>query len=368
MPTQPATEWLQREWLGNTVEAWLIAALAVIGVAAFVVLLREVVRRYLQRLATRTTTGIDDVAADLVGRTRLFFAVAVGLYVATLLLRLPDAAIDGIRKVTVTLMLVQAGLWGSGLVREAIDRFTKRSQDPATASATGILRVLGFVGVWAIALLLVLANLGFDVTAGIAGLGIGGVAVALATQNILGDLFASLSIVLDRPFAVGDFIVVADKMGTVEHIGIKTTRVRSLTGEQLIFGNADLLSARVHNMKRMTERRVLLRIGVTYETPPDRLEEIPALLRSLVEGHPKVRFDRSHLIALGPSSIDFELVYFVLDAEFLVHADIQQAVLLRVLREFERRGVEIAYPTQTVHVRSAAPAAPPTDAPAPPQA
>jgi small-conductance mechanosensitive channel len=205
--------------------------------------------------------------------------------------------------------------------------------------------------VWAVVGLLVLDNLGVDVTALVTGLGIGGVAVALALQNVLSDLFASLSIVLDKPFVVGDFIVVGDSMGSVEHVGLKTTRLRSLSGEQLVVSNSDLLGSRIRNYQRMSERRAVFQLGVTYETPPDKLRAIPAILRAVIEAQSATRFDRSHFKSYGAFSLDFETVYYVLTPDYNRYMDIQEAINLELLRHFTAHGIEFAYPTSTVLAR-----------------
>jgi small-conductance mechanosensitive channel len=198
---------------------------------------------------------------------------------------------------------------------------------------------------------LALDNLGVNVTALVAGLGVGGVAVALAVQNILGDLFASLSIVLDKPFVLGDFIIVGELLGAVENIGIKTTRVRSLSGEQLIFSNNDLLNSRIRNFGRMAERRVVFQLGVVYGTPKAKLEQIPAIIRSAIEAQQQTRFDRSHFAGYGDFSLDFENVYYVLDRDYNVYMDIQQAINLEIYGRFAEDGIEFAYPTQTLYLQ-----------------
>jgi small-conductance mechanosensitive channel len=204
---------------------------------------------------------------------------------------------------------------------------------------------------WLAILLLALDNLGFNVTALIAGLGVGGVAVALAVQNILGDLFASLSILIDKPFVVGDFIVIDDYMGSVEHVGLKTTRVRSLSGEQLVFSNSDLLKSRLRNYGRMFERRVVFTLGVTYQTPREQLKQIPAILKAAVEAQERTRFDRSHFAKYGDFSLNFETVYYVLGPDYTLYMNIQQAINLYVHEQFEQAGIDFAYPTQTLLVR-----------------
>jgi small-conductance mechanosensitive channel len=205
------------------------------------------------------------------------------------------------------------------------------------------------LAVWSAALLLMLDNLGVDVTALVAGLGVGGIAVALAVQNILGDLFASLSIALDKPFVIGDFVIVGDFMGTIERVGLTTTRIRSLSGEQLVFSNSDLLASRIRNYKRMQERRVAFSVGVTYQTSPDTLEAIPGMIRELIENQQTTRFDRAHFKAFGDSAYLFEIVYYVLDPDYNRFMDTQQAINLGICRRFAEHGIEFAYPTRTVH-------------------
>ncbi len=206
------------------------------------------------------------------------------------------------------------------------------------------------VAAWVVVLLLVLGNLGVDITGLLTGVGIGGIAIALAVQKILSDLFASLTIVLDKPFVLGDFLIVDDLMGTVEHIGLKSTRLTSISGEQLVFSNTDLLSSRIRNYGRMQERRAVFTIGVTYDTPRDKLRKLPELLQKAVESQEKTRFDRSHLKTFGDFSINFETVYYIGDSAYKTYMDIQQAVNLAVHRMFEDEGIEFAFPTQTVHL------------------
>jgi len=256
----------------------------------------------------------------------------------------------------VVVLLVQAALWADALAADAIAHYTQRQREVDAAGAT-TLSALGFLGrmaIWTAAVLLAAANLGINVTALVAGFGIGGVAVALAAQNILGDLFASASIVLDKPFVLGDFIVVDDKMGTIEYIGLKTTRLRSLSGEQLIFSNTDLLKSRIHNYKRMRERRVLFTLGAAYDTPHEKLAAVPDMLREIIESQRPVRFDRAHFARYGDSSLVFEVVYYVLAPDYNAFMDVQQAVNLAIHRRFAEEKIEFAFPTRTVHLRQQA--------------
>jgi small-conductance mechanosensitive channel len=284
----------------------------------------------------------------------------VAFWLATETLTLPDALDRGIEATLVIALLIQAAFWGTGVTGYMVDRYRVRQLevDPGGATAIGAMSFIARTLVWSVAVLLILDNLDIDVTALITGLGIGGIAVALALQNVLSDLFASLSIVLDKPFVVGDFVVVGEFMGTVEYVGLKTTRIRSLSGEQVVFSNSDLLNSRIRNFKRMTERRALFEIGVTYDTPETKLREIPEIIRSAVEARDNTRFDRSHFKRYGPSSLDFETVYYLLTSDYNAYMDTQQAINFDILGHFQRLGIEFAYPTQTVFVRGAEPAGP----------
>ncbi|MGC9311330.1 MAG: mechanosensitive ion channel family protein [Sediminispirochaetaceae bacterium] len=215
-----------------------------------------------------------------------------------------------------------------------------------------LLSLISFL-LWIIAALFLLDNFGFNISTLVAGLGVSGIAVAIAAQGILGDLFNYFVIFLDRPFELGDFIIFDDKLGSIEKIGIKTTRIRALGGEQLVVANSALVNARLHNYKRMERRRVVFRIGVTYQTPSQQLEEIPRLIREIIESIELTQFDRSHFQGYGDFALTFESVYYVLTADYAVYMDIQQEINLRIYKAFEERGIEFAYPTQTLYLQSA---------------
>jgi small-conductance mechanosensitive channel len=205
--------------------------------------------------------------------------------------------------------------------------------------------------IWGMAIIFLLDNLGFKISTVVAGLGIGGVAVALASQAVLKDLFSYFTILLDHPFEVGDFLILDQYMGVVEYIGIKTTRLRSLGGEQIIISNADLTDSRVRNYKRMDRRRVLFQVGVTYQTGMDELKEIPQIAKSVIEGIEETSFDRAHFASYGDFSLIFEIVYYVLDRDYNKYMDIQQEINLKLNEEFGKRGIEFAYPTQTLFLQ-----------------
>ncbi|WP_203329095.1 mechanosensitive ion channel family protein [Candidatus Laterigemmans baculatus] len=341
-------------YLPDDMTARWFTALAVFLVAVAVIsIVLKVLTRQASRLAARTTSVWDDAAVDALRETRTWFIVAVAAFCGSLMLGLPARTQEVLQVIIVLVLLLQAGFWGNSLIGAAVRRYTEQKSvaDPAAAMTLSALAVLGKILLFVVLVLLALDNLGVDITALIAGLGIGGIAVALAVQNILGDLLASLSIVFDKPFVPGDFITVGDKMGTVQSIGLKTTRLTSLSGEQLVFSNNDLLQSRIQNYKRMRERRVVFAIGVTYETPRSLLTTIPQVLREAVEQQEETRFDRAHFKSFGDFSLNFEVVYYVLTPDFARYMDIQQAINLAIHERFETLGVEFAYPTQLLYVK-----------------
>jgi small-conductance mechanosensitive channel len=241
----------------------------------------------------------------------------------------------------------------AGSVKNAI--FSYLSNQDETGSklkqVRGIVLVLTIV-LWIIGIIFLFDNLGFNVTAVLTGLGVGGIAIALAAQTILGDIFNYFVIFFDRPFEVGDFIIVDDKMGTVEYIGLKTTRIKSLSGEQIIFSNSNLTNSRVHNYKRMSDRRILFRFGVLYGTGKEKLSLIPQLIKKAINALPGTRFDRAHFSSFGTYSLDFEVVYYILSAEYNNYMDTQQQINLDLYEAFEREGIEFAVPTYSVKVNA----------------
>jgi small-conductance mechanosensitive channel len=346
--------YLDQIFFGNTLGMWLTA----LGVTAatFLVLkmLQTIVVRRLASLAATTATDLDDLVVRLLRGTRILFLVLLSVYAGTYALTLPPHTTRLVQTLLVLGLLLQGAIWGTSVITFWLGRMMKRRMEEDAASAT-TLAGLGFVAklvLWSLVLVLALDNMGVNITGLVAGLGIGGVAIALALQNVLGDLFASLSIVMDKPFVLGDFIIVDEHLGTVEHVGLKTTRVRSLSGEQLIFSNADLLRSRIRNFKRMSERRVVFTIGVTYQTPYEKLSRVSSLLREIIESQANVRFDRAHFKEYGDFALIYEVVYYVVSPDYNIYMDIQQAINLEIYRRFEGEGVDFAYPTQTLFVNA----------------
>jgi small-conductance mechanosensitive channel len=349
----------QIEFLGNDFREWAIA------LATFLVTLTvlPIVKRFISarraRWAERETqtqrVGAPahhaiGLTALLVERTSWLFLWAVAVYLGsrdlTFIPRVERFLTIGI----VLLFWMQVGLWAMAAVRYAIDLRRKSSaglDELLTSSIDVILFVAGLV-IWAMVLLLALDNLGVEIKPLLAGLGIGGIAVALAVQTVLSDLLASLSIALDKPFGIGDFLTVGESQGTVEHIGVKSTRLRSLTGEQLIMGNTDILKSRVRNYGRMRERRAVFQFGVSYDTDPQALAAIPAEVRKIVESTPDTRFDRCHFLTYGESTLQFETVFFALKPDFNTYADAQQKINLAIFDRLREMKVSLNPPLRNV--------------------
>jgi small-conductance mechanosensitive channel len=346
------TDWLDYQLFGNPLRDWTISLGVLVVTLALLFLVRRLVRTRLQKLADDGDRVSFKVARHIVGQTKGWFLMLIA---ANLALRSIDAnsTFDTVfGRLLVIGMLVQMGLWATaGLGRFMLLRRQKQLEEDASAvAAMDVVSFLTRVAVWAIIFLLALDNVGINITALVAGLGVGGIAVALAAQNIISDLFASLSIVLDKPFVLGDFLIIDDLAGNVEKVGLKTTRVRSLSGEQLVFSNNDLLKCRIRNYGRMFERRIAFTIGVVYQTPAEKLEQIPKILEDIMAKQESARFDRAHFQRFGDFSLNFEIVYYVESSDYRLYMDIQQAVNLEIYRRFADAGIEFAYPTQTVFV------------------
>jgi small-conductance mechanosensitive channel len=336
----------------NTIVTWTIAAGIALGVTATLFLLKRVLVVHLRKLAQRTITDLDDMFADLLERVKLLFLLVLGIYAASHSLTLTPGMERTLGYLMYAVVLFQLGMWGNNIIAYLIAKTTKLEEysDASTQTTMSVLRFLSKLLLWSILLLLVLDNFGFNITALIASLGIGGIAIALAAQNILGDLFASLSIAIDKPFIIGDFIIIDSYMGTIEKIGMRTTHIRSLSGELIVFSNTDLLRSRVRNFKRMTERRIVFTLDVEYGTPYDMVEAIPGFVRDIIERDGMTRFERGHFHKYGATSLVYEFVYHVTSPEYKDFMDAQQRINLEIYRLFEDRGIQFAFPTQTVHL------------------
>ena len=346
---------LERPFYGNTWREWAFAAAVAAILFVLLKLIQTVLVSRLRPLTERFATDTGPLVVEALVSIRLWLLLVVAIFAAAQLLALPPKTTAILNSLTIVVCLLQVALTGNALFSRLVAGYSQKNLQSDAASVTTI-TMLGFLGrltLWTVVVLLALQNLGVNVSALVTGLGIGGIAVALAAQNVLGDLLASLSIMLDKPFVLGDFIIVGEQMGTVEKIGIKSTHLRSLSGEQLIISNADLLKSRIRNFKRMQERRMVFGVNLTYQTPPEKLAAAATMLREIVESQQPIRFDRAHFKTLGPSSLDYEVVYFVLSADNNLAMDIQQRINLQIIERFAAAGIEFAYPTQTLILQRA---------------
>jgi small-conductance mechanosensitive channel len=344
---------LQFEFLGNPVENWGLAVITFLVTLTVLPIVKGFIaarrRRWTPNDRLQFHSAIE-LTALLVARTSRVFLFAVALFLASRHLVFPPRLERVIEIVIVCLFWLQAGLWAMAAVRFGIDRRRARStglDSLLTGSMDIILFCAGLI-IWAMVALLALDNLGVQIKPLLAGLGIGGIAIALAVQTVLSDLLASMSITLDKPFGVGDSLTIDNFQGTVEHIGIKSTRLRSISGEQIIIANADIIKARVRNFGRMGDRRAVFQFGVNYDTPTDVLAAIPAEVRKIVEAQANTRFDRCHFLTYGDTALQFELVYFMTNSDFALYADTQQAFNLALLDRLRELKVQLAAPTRAL--------------------
>jgi small-conductance mechanosensitive channel len=349
---QPIHELLDMKLAGNTLADWGMALAAFL--VTFTVL--PLLKSYLLRLARRPTQaselGVVKLLLRLIPRTSRLFMWVVALNVAERFLDFSKRIEQALHVLVLVGIWFQIGLWAITTVEYFLERKQRERgiADSGFASSLGVINVIARIAIWTVVALLTLDNLGVNITALVAGLGVGGIAVALAVQAVLSDLFASLSITLDKPFGVGDNLTLDNISGTVEQIGIRSTRIRSGGGEQIIIANADLLKSRVRNFGRMEERRGIVAIGIAYETPREKVHRANAIIEQAIRAQKGVRLERCHFKEFGPSSLNFEAVYFVLDPQFDALMDAQQAVNFYILEAFEKEGIEFAYPTQKVLV------------------
>ena len=342
---------LQKVFFGNSVIEYALSGLFFFAGAIIIKAFQFFLIKHLKRLAEKTTTTLDDFLVGIVQSTVLPMAYFGAFYLCVNMLEMNPLAKQIVGIASVAILTIFVARLVTVLISYGIKTYwTKRGKDVALErSLNGILRVMKMI-VWALAIMFFLDNLGFKISAVIAGLGIGGVAVALAAQAVLGDLFSYFAIIFDRPFEIGDFIIIGDYLGTIEYIGIKTTRIRSLGGEQLIFSNTDLTNSRVRNYKRMKKRRVVFKIGATYQTTLEQVKAIPGVIKGIIENTKDAVYDRSHFFSYGDFSLIFETVFYVLSADYNKYMDVQQEINFAIKEEFEKRGIEFAYPTQTLYL------------------
>ncbi|MCK4386597.1 MAG: mechanosensitive ion channel family protein [Candidatus Pacebacteria bacterium] len=343
----------QADWnvtfLGNSVLDYLIA----LGLfAAFCVVFRifqKIILKRLEKLAGKTETEIDDILIEAVRSLTPPFYYFVSLYLVLPFLVISAGVLGFIKGVLVILIMYQIIKSLQIVIDYIFEKLAGKKEDAGTKLAFAYLGKFVKIAVWVLGILLVLSNLGVNVNSLLAGLGIGGVAFAFAFKNILGDLFSSFVIFFDKPFLPGDFIMMGDIKGTVQKIGIKTTRLRARTGEEIIVANQALTSAKLFNYKNIEERKATFSFGVTYETATEKLKEIPQMVAEIISGMEKTRFERAHFNRFDDSALNFDVLYFMTVRDYAKYLDTQQAINLKILEKFEKEGIEMAYPTRTVY-------------------
>ena len=342
------TDFWQYNFLGNTVSEYIDAVLMFLVFLIVFKVFQTIILYKLNKFAEKTKTDIDDTFIKIVKTLKPPFYSFLAFYLAIKFLVVENLADKIIGYLLIAWVIYQGIIAVQILIDYMLARQLKGKEDPHTKSA---MRLMGNIAkgiLWVIGILLFLSNLGIDITSLIAGLGIGGIAIALALQNVLGDLFSSFAIYLDRPFAVGDFVVLGTDSGVVEKIGIKTTRIRTLRGEELVVSNNELTQTRIQNFKKMEERRITFAFGVVYNTPTEKVKKIPGMVEKIITDVKLTRFDRAHFNLFGDSALMFEIVYYISSSEYLDYANANQEIHLRIKELFEKEGIELAYPTQTI--------------------
>ncbi len=333
---------------GNSVAEYVEALGILVGAIILFKIIQKILISWLRKVSKKTNTDIDDLIVHVVESFKAPFYYVLALYLAVSYLTFPQV-VDNVALVVFILFLSYYGVQAIQIIIEYVILKAIHKRDGAHVPM-GMIQMMVRIVVWSLGILFILSNLGIEITSLIAGLGIGGIAVALALQNILGDLFSSFAIYLDKPFEIGDFIIVGEHMGIVEKIGIKTTRIRALQGEEIVISNKELTSTRIQNFKKMQERRVVFLFGVTYGTPNEKMEKISDIVKQAVESEEHARFERSHFKNFGDSSLNFESVYYILSGDYNEYMDIQERINLSVKKAFEVEGIDMAFPTRTIHI------------------
>ncbi len=344
------TKFLAIVFLGNTLQKYLISIVIFLVGIILIKILEHYILNLILKLTEKTKTTVDDFIVKLIQKNTFPLFYYAAFYVSINSLKFSKLITKILDTLGVAIVSISIILLLTKLIDYTFERYAyKHSKDHNLFMIKGLLPAVK-VTVWVIGIIFFLDNLGFNVSTLAAGLGIGGIAVALGAQAILGDLFSYFSIIFDRPFELGDFIIIGDYMGSVQHIGIKTTRIQSLSGEQIVLSNTDLTGSRIRNYKRMQHRRVVFQLGLTYDTTNDLLKEVPTLIEEIVGKIPQTAFDRAHFVNFGDFNLTIEVVYNVLSGDYNRYMDIQQQINLEIKQAFEKRNIQFAFPTQTVEV------------------
>lgn len=347
---QSINDLLANTFLGNSVGNYITAVVIFIISLIVFKIIYAVILKKLAKAAEKTRTDIDDALVRVFASIHPPFYYFLAFYFGLRAITINEFAlrvIGSILVIWVTYLVIN----GVQVAIEFTARKITKDKDVESRPTVHLLSVITKISLWTLGFLLLLSNLGIDITSLIAGLGIGGVAVALALQNILTDLFSSFAIYFDKPFKIGDFIIVGDKMGVVKKIGIKTTRVQALQGEELVFSNKELTSVTIQNFKKMQSRRVQFGFGIVYETSSEKIKNINEEVKKIITNIQMTRFDRCHFKEFGASSLNFEVAYYINSADYNVYMDTQQEINLKIIELLSKEGVGFAYPTTTVYFK-----------------
>jgi small-conductance mechanosensitive channel len=336
---------------GNSLQDFLVCLGIILFSVIVIRVFKFVVLRRLEKIAEKSKTKVDDLIVSAIEKFLLPLFYFTAIYLGISYLKIQPNVKKIIDSVIIVITTYFAVRLIASLIRFAIRYYWEKREDhgETTASLKGLSNFVSFL-VWILGVVFLLDNLGFSISTIIAGLGIGGIAIALAAQALLGDFFSYFVILFDKPFQIGDFIIVDNKLGVIDKIGLKTTRMKSISGEQVVFPNSDLTKARIHNYKKMERRRVVFKIGVIYETSLENLKAIPQIIKTIIESIEGTTFDRSHFASYENFSLDFETVYFIEGPDYNLYMNIQQEINLRLFEEFEKRKIVFAYPTQTIYL------------------
>jgi len=344
-------DFLTSVYYGNTGQEYLVAFAILVGLFVFFRLFNYVIIYRLRKVAKKTKTQWDDFVIDFLEGIHWFFYIYLSLYLASLYLKVPEVVANWRNYILILFLGYYVGKGLAKVIEGFVQRQIQKRKKKHKTGNTSMMKVLGSIGkviVWTIILLMVLSNFGVEITPLIASIGVGGIAVALALQTILGDLFSAFVIYFDKPFEEGDFIIIGDDMGTIEKIGIKSTRIRALQGQELVVSNTELTNARINNYKQMEKRRVAFEFGVQYNTGSKKLKKAKKIVQDIIKKMKNAELDRVHFKKYGDSALIFEVVYYVDNADYYQYMDIQEELNLKMYEAFEKEGIEFAFPTRTI--------------------
>ncbi len=337
-------------FLNNRIFDYFISFLLFLLFLAVFKIFQKIVLKKLERFSEKTETELDETLVEAIKKIKPSFYLFVSFYLAVKFLSIPSVVIQILDGALIAFVVYQIIIGFQVIIDYFIEKHFIKEKDEGTKSAIINLGKIGKAFLWVFGILLIVSNFGINVTSLIAGLGVGGLAIAIAMQNILSDLFSSFVIHFDKPFLPGDFIIVGEHMGVIEKVGIKTTRIKALQGEEIVISNNELVSSRIQNFKKMKERRVVFKFGVEYGTSTKKLKKISEIVKGIIEKEKLARFDRVHFAEFGDSSLGFEVAYYILSGDYTEFMDTHQSILLQVKESLEKEKVSMAFPTRTVHL------------------